>query len=129
VRYSWWPVQGVRPADRTTTGLPENYLHLELAERLRQGPFELTLQFLVAEEGDAIDDPTIALDHNHRVRMIGGRLVVTGLDERPGGAEMLSFNPTRVIDGFEMSNDPILAARGHAYRVSSADRHEIKSRG
>jgi catalase len=71
----------------------------------------------------------MALDHNHRVRMIGGRLVVTGLDERPGGAELLSFNPTRVIDGFEMSNDPILAARGHAYRVSSADRHEIKSLG
>ncbi len=57
--------------------------------------------------------------------MIAGRLVVTGLDDGGGGCEPLSFNPTRVIDGFEMSADPILAARGHAYRVSSADRHDV----
>ena len=49
VRYSWWPVQGVRPADRTTPGLPEDYLHHELRQRLRRGPFEFCLQFLVAE--------------------------------------------------------------------------------
>ena len=123
VRYSWWPVQGVRPADRTKQGLPENYLHEELRERLRRGPFEFTLQFLVAEDGDDIDDPTTALDHNHRARLIGGRLVVTGLDAGGGGCEELSYNATRVIPGFEMSADKILAARGHAYRVSSADRH------
>jgi catalase len=127
VRYSWWPVQGVRPADRTTQGLPENFLHTELRQRLRRGPFEFTLQFLVAEDGDQVDDPTIALDHNHRARMIGGRLVVTGLDDGGNGCEELSFNPTRVIDGFEMSADRILAARGHAYRVSSADRHHVTS--
>ncbi len=127
VRYSWWPVQGVRPADRTSAGLPENYLHAELRQRLASGPFEFTLQFLLAGDGDEVDDPTVALDHNHRVRMIGGRLVVTALDEGGEGCEPLSFNPTRLIDGIEMSNDRILAARGHAYRVSSADRHEFNS--
>ncbi|MET0910417.1 MAG: hypothetical protein ABWZ99_13200, partial [Ilumatobacteraceae bacterium] len=116
---------GVRPADRTTEGLPENYLFDELRHRLRRGPFEFTLQFLLAEDGDLVDDPTVALDHNHRVRMIGGRLVVTGLDADGTGAEDLSFNPTRVLDGFELSGDRILAARGHAYRVSSADRHRV----
>ena len=125
IRYSWWPVQGVRPADRTTKGLPENFLHTELRHRLRRGPFEFTLQFLIAEDGDRVDDPTVALDHNHRARMIAGRLVVTGLDDGGGGCEPLSFNPTRVIDGFEMSADPILAARGHAYRVSSAERQHV----
>jgi catalase len=125
VRYSWWPVQGVRPADRTTAGLPENYLHHELRRRLDRDPVEFTLQFLLTQDGDAIDDPTTALDHNHRPRLIGGRLVVTALDDGGIGCEPLSFNPTRVIDGFGMSNDQILAARGHAYRVSSADRHEF----
>lgn len=123
VRYSWWPVQGVRPADRTTAGLPEDYLHEELRRRLRRGPFELCLQFLVAEIGDAVDDPTTALDHNHRRRLIAGRLVVTGLAGNGAGCEPLRFEPTRLIDGFEASDDRILAARGLAYRVSADDRH------
>ena len=123
VRYSWWPVQGVRPADRSTPGLPEDYLHQELRQRLRRGPFEFCLQFLVAEIGDAVDDPTVALDHNHRRRLIGGRLVVTGLAGDGAGCESLRFEPTRLIDGFERSDDQILAARGLAYRVSANDRH------
>jgi catalase len=123
VRFSWLPVQGVRPADRTTAGLPENYLHHELRSRLARGPFELTLQFLVAEDGDAIDDPTVALDHSHRPRLIGGRLVVTGLYEGGDGCEPLAFDPCRLIDGIEASGDRILTARGRlAYPVSATDR-------
>jgi catalase len=122
IRYSWWPVAGVRAADRTTAGLPENYLHDELRERLASGPFEFTLQFLVAEHGDRVDDPTVALDHAHRPRIIAGRLVVTDLFENGDGAERLSFNPTRLIPGFEASDDRILAARGEAYEVSCRDR-------
>lgn len=122
IRYAWWPVAGVRPADRISAGLPANYLHDELRERLTHGPFEFTLQFLVAEEGDAVDDPTAALDHARRPRIIAGRLVVTGLCEDGAGAEHLSFNPTRLIPGFEASGDEILAARGAAYQVSCNDR-------
>lgn len=129
VRYSWLPVQGVRPADRTSAGLPENYLHKELRERLRRGPFEFTLEFLIADNGDAIDDPTAALDHNHRRRLIGGRLVVTDLYEDGAGCEPLAFDPCRLIDGFEPSGDRILAARGrHAYPVSAADRGAVDAR-
>jgi len=123
VRYAWAPVAGVRPADRTTAGLPENYLHQELRHRLARGPFEFTLQFLVPGSGDPIDDPTVALAHNSRNRLIAGRLVVTSLFEDGDGCEALSFNPLRLIDGIEPSADPILAARGrHAYPVSAADR-------
>jgi catalase len=129
VRYSWWPVQGVRPADRSTPGLPEDYLHEELRERLRRGPFEFCLQFLVAESGDAVADPTISLDHNHRQRLIGGRLVVTELAGDGSACEELRFEPTRLIDDFERSDDPILAARGLAYRVSADDRHATDEPG
>ena len=64
---------------------------------MRRGPFEFCLQFLVAETGDAVADPTIALDHNHRRRLIGGRLVVTGLAGDGAGCEPLRFEPTRLI--------------------------------
>ena len=111
------------PADRTTPGLPEDFLHLELRRRLRRGPFEFCLQFLVSETGDAITDPTTALDHNHRRRLIAGRLVVTGLAGDGEGSEPLRFEPTRLIAGIETSDDRILAARGHAYGVSADDRH------
>ena len=49
--------------------------------------------------------------------------MVTGLAGDGAGCEPLRFEPTRLIDGFERSDDQILAARGLAYRVSADDRH------
>jgi catalase len=48
-----------------------------------------------------------------------GRLELTGPDtERERDGDVLVFDPSRVTDGIELSDDPILRFRPSAYSVS-----------
>ena len=48
-----------------------------------------------------------------------GSYEITGLEtERETGGDVLVFDPTRVIDGIELSEDPVLHFRGAAYTES-----------
>ena len=48
-----------------------------------------------------------------------GTLEITGLAfDREQGDDVLVFDPTRVIDGIELSDDAILHFRSHAYAES-----------
>lgn len=123
VRFGWWPVAGVRAADTSDPGLPMNYLHDELRQRLDRGPVEFTLQIEIMGSGDALDDPTQIVDPARRSRVLGGRLHIEELFEDGDGCEPRSFNPCRLVPGVETSGDQILAARRAAYQTSCHDRH------
>ena len=116
VRLSWEPVAGVRPVG--DANVPEDYLHIELGERLKQGPARFVLRMIVAGQGDALDDPTKLWDTT-RLRVVLGELFLTRLvEDQETQCEKLSFNPTRVLEGLECSDDPILAARRGASEYS-----------
>jgi catalase len=56
---------------------------------------------------------------DERQQVTLGRLEVTGLaHDREQGGDILVFDPTRVTDGIELSDDPILRFRPHAYAES-----------
>jgi catalase len=119
VRYRWEPEAGVEtiPED-DIDGLAPDYLQDEIRQRLAAGPVRFTLFARVAEDGDPLDDPTVAWpDEREKVEL--GTLELTGLDDsREKGDDVLVFDPTRVTDGIELSDDPILRVRGPAYSVS-----------
>jgi catalase len=119
VRYSWLPEAGEESIDdEEAMSRPPDYLRRELLERLERGPIAFGLELQLAEEGDPTDDPTAAWPPE-RETVDAGRLEVTGLDSsRERGGDVLVFDPTRVTDGIELSDDPILHARPHAYAVS-----------
>ena len=51
--------------------------------------------------------------------MAAGTLELTGLDtERGGRGDVLVFDPSRVVDGIELSDDPVLRFRPEAYSGS-----------
>ncbi len=82
------------------------------------GPVVFALQMQLAEEGDAVDDPTVQWPEEREIVDLG-RLEITGLDtEREQGDDVLVFDPTRVTDGIECSEDPILNFRPLAYSES-----------
>jgi catalase len=119
-RFTWEPVAGVRPHPDLQP--PDDYLRPELAERLHRAPARFVLRMTVAEQGDPLDDPTKWWDTT-RLRVVMGELVVTDIaEDQNAGCEKLSFNPTRVVPGFECSDDPILAARGRTYELSCRER-------
>ena len=77
---------------------------------------------IVAEAEDAVDDPTVAWPEE-REHVEVGRLVLDGPElERERGGDVLVFDPTRVTDGIELSDDQMLRFRGPAYSVSVARR-------
>lgn len=120
IRYRWRPAAGeaTLPDDDAKARGPD-YLRAELEQRLADGPavFELVLQ--LRGEDDPTDDPT-ALWPDDRELVVAGRLEITELVDDPESGEHIDvFDPTRVIDGIELSDDPILLARARAYSVSA----------
>ena len=110
------PGAGLEPRDAAAR--EPDYLQADLVERLGEGPAGFTLVAVLAQEGDPLDDPTAAWPDD-RERVAIGRLEVTGLAfDREQDGDILVFDPTRVVDGIECSDDPILHARSWAYSES-----------
>jgi catalase len=120
VRYRWRPEAGeARIPDGEAQERGRDYLREELAERLRDAPAEFELLFQIAAEEDPIDDPT-AIWPEERELVVAGQLEITEIVDDPESDDHIDvFDPIRVVDGIELSNDPILHARARAYSVSA----------
>jgi catalase len=120
VRYRWVPEAG--PAtltDEKTRELGRNYLREEFERRLSSATVEFDLEVRVAEEGDDPNDPTVAWPEE-RERIKIGHLTITEFTGDDCHGQI--FDPGRLTDGIERSDDPILHARSPAYSVSFARR-------
>lgn len=118
-RYHWLPTAGEARVDLDTAGAwPRDQLRDELVERLEAGPASFDLQVQVAGDGDSTDDPTAPwADDSESVDL--GRLDITALAfDREHDGDILVFDPTRVIDGIVLSDDPVLHARAAIYGES-----------
>lgn len=119
VRYSWLPEAG--EATISTGEAKEggrDYLKEEIVERLEREPVRFTLQVQLAEEGDPVADPT-AVWPQERETVAVGTLELTELETgRDTGGDILVFDPTRLTEGIELSDDPIPRFRSQAYSVS-----------
>jgi catalase len=120
VRYRWRPEAGEATIpDDEARERGRDYLREELGERLREAPVAFELLFQLAATGDPIDDPT-AIWPDDRDLVAAGRLEIAELVDDPEvGDHIEVFDPTRVVDGIELSNDPVLRARRRAYSVSA----------
>lgn len=122
VRYHWEPEAGeVALSDEEAKARPADYLQTELRERLATGTAAFTLWLQVANPGDPLDDPTQPWpDDREMIR--AGRLEITRIMEDQAAGDAMIWDPTRVTDGIELSDDPILHARAGAYSVSFSRR-------
>lgn len=118
-RFRWRPEAGEEHlSDDEAQAKGRDYLRAELAERLADGPVRFDLVFQLPADDDPIDDPT-AVWPDEREMLEAGRLKITAIvDDPEAGGDLVVFDPTRVIDGVELSDDVILHARPKAYSVS-----------
>jgi catalase len=121
VRYEWAPVAGDhRLGGRAAKARGRDFLQDEFRERLREGPVRFTLQLQIAAPEDPVDDPS-ARWPAERERVDAGTLEISEID--PAGDEgVLVFDPAKVTDGIELSNDPVLQFRPRAYSESVSRR-------
>jgi catalase len=120
VRYRWRPQAGDEHlSDDDARERGRNYLHDELRDRLSAGPIEFDLRLQIPTADDPLDDAT-ALWPDDREFVDAGRLEITAaVDDPEGNGHIDVFDPTRVPDGVELSDDRILHARPRAYSVSA----------
>ncbi len=108
--------------DRTFSG--RDRLAEEMAARLERGPVTHEVWVQVAGAGH---DPHRATSVWSGAReLLAGRIVVTAPADDPEGGPMTGtptvFDPTRVVPGIELSDDPILQYRRGAYSESVSRR-------
>jgi catalase len=125
-RYHWMPEAGeayLSPDDAAKRSA--NFLREELESRLQRGPVVFHLLLQLAAEKDPTDDAT-ALWPADRPKVELGQLQVTSISPTSAADERrLVFDPTNLIDGIELSADPIPLARSAAYSIS----YEQRSKG
>ncbi len=129
VRYELEPEAGEREIPRAEArARGRDFLEKDLAERLARGPAGFRLIVQLAEPGDRTDDPTRPWPRSRR-RVNVGRLEITGMTaDQDSGCEHRVFDPTRVVDGIDLSDDPVLSARRDAYSVSIERRFAERER-
>jgi catalase len=99
-----------------------DYLQQEIRQRVRNATVRFTLELQIAASGDAVNDPASVWPKDRR-RVTAGTLEISALEtERETGNDVLVFDPTRVVDGIECSEDPVLKFRRRAYSDSVARR-------
>ena len=127
IRWRWIPEAGAAdlPEEEFESKQPD-YLQTEIFDRL---PVRFTLVARLAADDDPTDDAT-AMWPEDREEVEMGVLELTGPEtEREKGDDVMVMDPTRVTDGIENSDDPILHVRSHAYSVSVERRSGVPRPG
>ena len=118
-RYTWEPEEGPEYlTDEQREAAPGDYLQQEIRERLADGIARFTLEFTLANDGDPLEDPTVEWEGEHEVFELGELEVLRMIEDAETPDKPIVFDPMRLTDGIEPSDDPILAARPKAYSVS-----------
>jgi catalase len=119
VRYRLAP-QGGRAERPAGEFRGRDRLREEIAARLTAHPVRYTLEVQQAGPGDDPHDPMSVWRSPYAD---AGTIEVTGPDpDREQDGEVVVFDPTRVVDGIELSDDPILRFRPAVYSASVSRR-------
>ena len=120
VRYRWIPAAGEeRISDDEAAERGRDYLHDELSERLAARAGRVRPPLPACRRRRPLDDAT-AIWPDEREYVAAGRLEIERPVDDPEREDHIDvFDPLRLVDGVEPSDDPILHARRRAYSVSA----------
>jgi catalase len=123
VRYAWLP-QASEPkiSAREARARGRDYLREDLERRVGSGPIRFRLEVQVASAGDPLKDPSAPWPKSRQKVQVGSLELTDRETGRESGGDVLVFDPTRVTDGIECSEDPVLLFRPNAYSESVAQR-------
>ena len=124
VRYQIVPVAGEATLDSAAAAAAgENYLIEELRRRIAAGPVQFRLYAQLPNPGDPTDDGSIVWPDDRR-RVPLGTIRLTKVEpEQEELQRSLTFNPTFLTNGIELSDDPLVQLRSAVYALSVAHRH------
>jgi catalase len=123
VRTRWTPDGGEETlTDEDAQGRDRDYLAADLRDRLARGAASFTLLARLARPDDPLDDPTAAWPEDREAVAVGHLVVERAIDPAETPSDIRVFDPMRLCDGIEPSDDPILRFRPKVYDVSARGR-------
>ncbi len=118
VRYRFVPAAGEHELGAAELkAKDENYLQSEIRQRLGQEPVGFTWYAQVAEQGDAIEDPSIAWPESRKLVKLGVVTLTAVAPDQAGADKKTLYLPGNLPDGIEAA-DPMIQVRSDAYPLS-----------
>ena len=122
-RYRWEPeVVGSTQTKEELQAQPQDALFTELETRLDQNPVRFALYLSLAEPEDDINDVRTPWPEDRERVLLGHLALQRRTSEAELGNPIMIHDPTRLTDGIDVTDDPILNARRGIYEVSAANR-------
>ena len=126
-RYQIIPLAGEQhldPAVAAANG--PDFLFDELRSRITQAPVEFRLQVQIANPNDPTSDATLVWPDD-RKKVVVGTIRLTSVDPKSAETEKdLTYDPTHLTDGIELSDDPLPEFRAQVYSISIARRQSTR---
>ena len=118
-RYQIHPLEGeAHLSAAEAASKPANYLFDELSSRLERGPAKFKLVAQLAAAGDPIQDASVSWPADRPQVALGEITVTKRLADSDALQRKLIFDPIHLVDGIELSGDPLPAARSAIYSIS-----------
>jgi catalase len=122
-RYQIVPMGGTQYlADAEKKASAPNFLSEELKSRLAKGPAKFRLLLQIAAPGDKTNDGSVVWPDDRKKVELGGITIISVVPDSVTAERALAFDPTRLVDGIELSDDPLPALRSRVYVYSVAGR-------
>jgi catalase len=122
-RYQIVPVGGnLYLDDAAAKAKSANFLRDELASRLEQTPAKFRLLLQLPSPDDRTNDSTIVWPDDRRKVELGVITIASVVPDSKAAERELAFDPTHLIDGIELSDDPLPRLRSMVYVYSVAGR-------
>jgi len=101
------------------------YLHNEIQTRIIDGPVSFTLSAQVANSDDQTNDATVRWPDDRKIVEVG-KIVLSGVeDDNDEKQRNIIFDPVpRHIEGWGVSEDPLIDVRAAIYLISGKQRRE-----
>jgi catalase len=123
-RYRWTPLAGSAPLNESQAAQrPEQYLLDEIRQRVSRERVGWNLVFQMAQPGDPTHDATQPWPEDRPLVTVG-QLMLERPYEDQRESELLVFDPTGVVPGIELSDDPLLRFRSQVYGESHRRRSQ-----
>lgn len=123
-RYQIVPFDGAQYLDEATAKAKSpNFLSDELRSRLADKPAKFRLLLQLAAPGDQTSDSSEVWGDGRRKVDLGTLTIASVVPDNAAAERSLAFDPTRLLDGIELSDDPLPMLRSRVYVYSVAGRH------
>ena len=122
-RYQIRPVAGQNYVpDAEAKSKSPNFLVDELRTHLAHGTIQFRLLVQLPNPGDPTNDASMVWPDDRKTVDLGTITITSVVPDSEAAEKALAFDPTRLTDGIELSDDPLPALRSDVYMLSRIHR-------